>query len=78
MSKKQSSFSLWVEKYRAPTVKQILLPAKTRQFFLNLVNEKEIPNLLLYSSNPGTGKTSIAKALVNDIKTDFIYINTSS
>jgi len=74
---KQMSYSLWVEKFRPMSVKQILLPKKTKDFFLKLVEEKEIPNLLLYSSSPGTGKTTVAKALANDIKSDYIYINMS-
>lgn len=78
MSKKQLSYSLWVEKYRPETISQIILPKNTRQFFLNLVKEKEIPNLLFFSSSPGCGKTSVAKALANDIGSDYIYINTSS
>jgi len=77
MSKKQMSFSLWCEKYRPENVKQILLPDETKKFLLKLVEQKEIPNLLFYSAAPGTGKTTAAKALANDIKSDFIYINMS-
>lgn len=77
MSKKQLSYSLFVEKYRPETVNQVILPNKIKKFFLKLVAEKEIPNLFLFSSAPGTGKTTIAKALVNDIKVDSIYINIS-
>lgn len=75
--KKRLSYTLWVEKYRPETVSQILLPKSVKDFFLKLVEEKEIPNLLLYSSSPGVGKTTMAKALVNDIKSDYIYINMS-
>lgn len=74
---KQLSYSLWIEKYRPMSVKQVLLAPKVKGFFQQLVKEKEIPNLLLYSSSPGTGKSTIAKALVNDIKSDYIYINIS-
>jgi len=77
MSKKRLSFTLWVEKYRPDTISQVLLPMDVKAFFLKLVQEKEIPNLLLYSSSPGVGKTTVAKALVNDIKSDHIYINMS-
>ena len=75
--KKRLSYTLWVEKYRPEKVSQILLPKNVKDFFLKLVEEKEIPNLLLYSSSPGVGKTTMAKALVNDIKSDYIYINMS-
>jgi len=74
---KQLKFSLWVEKYRPISVSQILLPLETKLFLLKLVKEKEIPNLLFFSSSPGCGKTTAAKALANDIKSDFIYINMS-
>jgi replication factor C small subunit len=77
MSKKQLSYTLWVEKYRPDSVNRVLLPPKVKNFFLKLVEEGEIPNLLLYSSSPGVGKTTIAKALVHDIKVDHIYINMS-
>lgn len=75
--KKRLSYTLWVEKYRPESVKEVLLPFDVKAFFLKLVEEKEIPNLLLYSSSPGVGKTTIAKALANDIKSDCIYINMS-
>lgn len=75
--KKRLSYTLWVEKYRPDSVNQVLLPPDVKAFFLKLVEEKEIPNLLLYSSSPGVGKTTIAKALANDIKSDCIYINMS-
>jgi len=74
---KQMNFSLWIERWRPMSVKQILLPKKNKDFFLKLVEEKEIPNLLFHSNSPGTGKTTVAKALANDIKSDFIYINMS-
>lgn len=75
--KKRISYTLWIEKYRPDTVNQIILPQNVKAFFLKLVEEKEIPNLLLYSSSPGVGKTTMAKSLVNDIKSDYIYINMS-
>jgi len=78
MSKKQLSYTLWVEKYRPVSISQVLLPDQSKQFFLNMVKEKEIPHLLFYSSSPGVGKTTVAKALVHDIGADYIYINTSS
>lgn len=77
MSKKQLAYTLFVEKYRPENVNQMLLPPDIKKYFLNMVKEKEIPNLLLFSSSPGCGKSSIAKALANDIKSDYIYINIS-
>ena len=77
MSAKQLSHFLWVERYRPQSIKETLLPAKLRKYFLGLVEKKEIPNLLLASNSPGTGKSTTAKALCNDIGADFIYINNS-
>lgn len=77
MKSKRLSYTLFVEKYRPEHVKEVILPKGIKNFFLTLVQEKEIPNLLFYSSSPGCGKSSMAKALVNDIKSDYIYINMS-
>lgn len=72
------SYTLWTEKYRPAKVVDMLLPSKYTKFFKELVKDGEVPNLLLYSSTPGTGKTSIAKALCNEIDADYLYINASS
>lgn len=55
----------------------MVLPASYKAFFKKIVDEKETPNLLLYSSTPGSGKTSVAKAICHDIDADYIYINIS-
>lgn len=78
MSKKKLSYTLFTEKYRPSSVADMLLPEKYKQFFLNLVKEGEVPNLLLFSSTPGSGKTSVAKAICDDIDADYLYINISS
>ena len=77
MSKKQLSYTLWVEKYRPESIAQVLLPSKIKRTLAQYIKEGEVPNLFLYSSSPGTGKTTVAKALANDIKVDSIYINIS-
>ena len=56
MSSKQLAHFLWVEKYRPQSIKDTILPAKLKKYFLGLVEKKEIPNLLLASNSPGTGK----------------------
>jgi DNA polymerase III delta prime subunit len=78
MSKKKLSYTLFTEKYRPSSVADMLLPDKYKKFFLNLVKEGEVPNLLLFSSTPGSGKTSVAKAICDDIDADYLYINISS
>ena len=71
------TYSLFVEKYRPDQIKGIILPKSFRDFFSKLVEDKEIPNLMLFSASPGTGKTTIAKALSKEIGADYLYINTS-
>lgn len=70
--------NLWVEKYRPDTVKQIVMPKAFSDYFNKIVETGETPNLLLYSSTPGTGKTTIAKAIVHDLNAESLYINASS
>jgi len=67
---------LWVEKYRPNKVEDCILPENIKTTFQEYVNRKEIPNLLLAGS-AGVGKTTIAKALCEEIGCDYIIINGS-
>ena len=67
---------LWVEKYRPKTIEECILPDAIKSTFQEYVNRKEIPNLLL-SGSAGVGKTTIAKALCNEVGCDYIVINGS-
>jgi DNA polymerase III delta prime subunit len=67
---------LWVEKYRPKTVEDCILPDAIKATFQEYVNRKEIPNLLL-SGTAGVGKTTIAKALCEQVGCDYIVINGS-
>ena len=67
---------LWVEKYRPRKVEDCILPDNIKKTFQEYVDRKEIPNLLL-SGSPGVGKTTIAKALCNEVGCDHIVINGS-
>jgi len=67
---------LWVEKYRPSKVEDCILPDAIKSTFLEYVARKEIPNLLL-SGSAGVGKTTIAKALCEEIGCDYIVINGS-
>jgi DNA polymerase III delta prime subunit len=67
---------LWVEKYRPIKVEDCILPEQIKNTFQEYVNRKEIPNLLL-SGSAGVGKTTIAKALCEEVGCDYIVINGS-
>lgn len=68
--------TLWVEKYRPKTVQDCILPEELKNTFQQFVDNKNIPNLLL-SGSAGTGKTSVAKAMLNELGCDYIVINGS-
>ena len=67
---------LWVEKYRPKKIQDCILSEDLKQTFIEFVKKKEIPNLLL-SGTPGTGKTTVARALCEEIGVDYIIINGS-
>lgn len=67
---------LWVEKYRPARIEDCILPDALKETFQEFVKRKEIPNLLL-SGTAGVGKTTVAKALCNEIGCDYIIINGS-
>ena len=67
---------LWVEKYRPKTVKDCILTDDLKKTFIEFVKKKEIPNLLL-SGTSGVGKTTVAKALCEELNCDYIIINGS-
>ena len=67
---------LWVEKYRPAKVEDCILPESIKTTFQEYVNRKEIPNLLL-SGSAGVGKTTIAKALCEEVGCDYLVINGS-
>ena len=67
---------LWVESYRPQTIEDCILPEQTKKTFQDFVAKGEIPNLLL-SGPPGIGKTTVAKALCNEIGADCYVINGS-
>jgi DNA polymerase III delta prime subunit len=67
---------LWVEKYRPKTIDDCILPEDTKQTFKNFLDKGEVPNLLL-AGPAGCGKTTVAKALCNELGVDYYVINGS-
>ena len=67
---------IWVEKYRPKTIEDCILPDNIKKTFKEFLNRGEIPNMLL-AGPPGIGKTTVAKALCNELGVDFYVINGS-
>ena len=67
---------LWVEKYRPKTLSDCILPIDLNTVFGGMVKEGTIPNMMFYGK-AGTGKTTVARAIANDIGADSIIINCS-
>ena len=67
---------LWVEKYRPRKISDCILSEDLKSTFLKFLDSKELPNLLL-SGTAGTGKTTVARALCEELGVDYIIINGS-
>lgn len=65
---------LWVQKYRPQKVADTILPENTKKAFQKFVDDSNIPNLLLAGS-PGTGKTTVAKVMLEELGCDYIILN---
>lgn len=67
---------LWVEKYRPHTIAETILPDNLKKTFQTFVDQKNIPNLLLTGS-AGVGKTTVARAMLEELGCDYMIINGS-
>ena len=67
---------LWVEKYRPKTIEDTILPTDLKKTFQKFILDKNIPNLIL-TGTPGIGKTTIAKAMLQELDCNYIVINGS-
>lgn len=75
LSKRENEF-LWCEKYRPQKVSDCILPEGLKNTFETLVKKGEIPNML-FTGTAGLGKTTVAKAICNELDLDYILINGS-
>jgi len=67
---------LWVEQYRPKDVESCILPKELKETFVEFVKQGEIPNLIL-SGSSGVGKTTIAKAMLDQLESTYMMINGS-
>ena len=67
---------LWVEKYRPNKLEDCILPDELKNTFQQFINQQNIPNLLL-SGSAGVGKTTVAKAMLEELGADYIVVNGS-
>jgi len=67
---------LWVEKYRPKTIQDCILPQSLKTVFEKIVANGDLPNML-FTGTAGLGKTTVAKALCNELDLDHIVINGS-
>ena len=67
---------LWVEAYSPSTVDECILPTSVKKTFKEYVKEKSFPNLIL-AGPAGVGKTSLARALSNEVGADLLFVNAS-
>jgi DNA polymerase III delta prime subunit len=67
---------LWVEKYRPKTIEETILPPSLKKTFQEIVSKGEIPNML-FTGTAGLGKTTVAKAICNELDLDYILVNGS-
>jgi DNA polymerase III delta prime subunit len=72
----QDNQFLWTERYRPQTIDDCILPESTKETFRNYIKQGELPTLLL-AGTAGVGKTTIAKALCNEVGAEYIVINGS-
>lgn len=68
---------LWVEKYRPKRVQDTILPDGLKKTFQQFVDDKSVPNLIL-SGRAGVGKTTVAKAMLEELGADYIVLNGSN
>lgn len=72
-----SSKSVWEHKYKPQRIEDLIIPQEIKIKLLNYTKSQNIPNIGLFSSNPGTGKSSTANAILKEINGEALWINAS-
>jgi DNA polymerase III delta prime subunit len=67
---------LWCEKYRPKTIEECILPEQVKHTFKQYIAEGQLPNFI-FSGSAGVGKTTVARALCNELGADYLFINGS-
>ena len=67
---------LWTEKYRPQTIEECILPESMKKTFKEFIDSGELPNFL-FCGGAGVGKTTVAKALCNEVGAEYLFINGS-
>lgn len=68
---------IWALRFRPLTLEDLIVPMRIKNQISKFLNQKSIPHLMFISSNPGTGKTSLAKIIINELDADSLFINGS-
>jgi DNA polymerase III delta prime subunit len=71
------AYKIWEEKYRPSRVADVILPARIKNKFQQFVNSGEIEGSLLLCGGSGCGKTSIARAVLEEIGAEYMFVNAS-
>ncbi len=67
---------LWVEKYRPSTIEECILPKDLKDTFKQILKTGELPNMM-FTGTAGVGKTTVARALCEELELDYIIVNGS-
>ena len=69
--------SVWFQKYQPQCIQDLVIPGHIKEKLAKYVSTQDIPNIGLFSSNPGTGKSSTAYAIIKEINGEALWINAS-
>jgi hypothetical protein len=69
--------TIWAEKYRPQTIDDLVFPQSEKEKIKSWIKTSEVPNIGLFGTIPGTGKTSFINAVKNDLNTETLWLNGS-